>query len=220
MIRRLMPATLVAVAIAMMACSSDEPTGANPTPLTPAQLSMHFDTLAGQLAPGDPRLNWYEDIASIVALGVTPTAGQMHINGAPAVFETATEIDAFPDSEGGKQVADSTYRMAAWGPATRPTQFLDLRVRFVPNKSGTADTAKTSITFYLDSTGKAFSDTTEIVQLQLITNRGLCQRTALQYLTVPTNPCTKIAVNWLLGGGTNVLVISPADQVSGTHLTQ
>lgn len=215
-----MPTALVAVAIAMVACSADQPSGPNPTPLTPAQLAMHFDTLAGQLLPGDPRLIWYQDIVSIVGDGVSPNAGQMHINGAPAVFEAATEIDAFPDSEGGKRVADSTYRLAAWGPATRPTQFLDLRVRWVPNKSGTADTAKVSVTFYLDSTGKAFNDTTEFAQFQLITNRGLCQRTAVQHLTVPTNPCTKIALNWLVGGGTNVLTIDPADQVSGTHLTQ
>ena len=223
--RHCVAAAGVAAAIAIMAaCGGDQSTNTTPTPLTSAQLALHFDTLAGQLAavsPGDPRLNWYQDIASILARGVSPTAGQMHVAGGPAVFETATEVDAFADSLGGKKIADSTYRLAAWGPATHPTQFLDVRVRFVPPKSGTTDTTVTYITFYGDTTSNnIFTDTTEVASLQLINNRGLCQITALQHLTVPSNPCTKVAVDWLVGGGSNLLVIDPQAQVSGTHLTQ
>jgi hypothetical protein len=145
----------------------------------------------------------------------------MHLDGGPTVLETATEIDAFPDSVGGKLIADSTYRLAGWTPSTRPRQFLDVRVRFRPAKSGTSDTAVTYVTFYGDTTtNNIFTDSTQIVNLQVLTNRGLCQNTALQHLTVPSNPCTKVAVDWLVGGGTNLLFIDPAAQVSGTHLTQ
>jgi len=212
---------VVAAAGAMMACGSDQSTNTNVPVLTAAQLALHFDTLAGQLPVGDPRLTWYQDIASILARGVTPSAGQMHLAGGPAVLDLATELDAFPDSVGGKKIADSTYRLTGWFPSTRPSQFLDVRVRFVPPKSGTTDTTVTYVTFYGDTTtNNIFTDSAETVVPQVLSNRGLCQTTPLQHLTVPPNPCTKVAVEWLVGGGTNLLVINPADQVSGTHLTQ
>jgi hypothetical protein len=221
MTRRLVPAALVAAAVAMMACSSDQSTNTTVTPLTSAQLALHFDTLAGQLPVGDIRLGWYQEMDRILALGVSPAAAQMHLGGGPTVLETATEIDAFADSVNGQKVADSTYRLAGWFPSTRPTQFLDMRVRFLPAGAGNPDTIATYITWYADTAGhNTFTDSTEKVVLTVLSSRGVCQVTALQHLTVPPNPCTHITVDWLVGGGTNLLDINPQAQVSGTYLTQ
>jgi hypothetical protein len=223
MIRRLVLAAGVAATAATMACGSDQSTNIPTTGLSSAALALHFDTLAGALqasSPHDVRLKWYQSIASILALGVSPSGSNVHLAGGPAVLETLTEVDAFADSANGKKIADSTYRLAGWSPSTRPTEFVDVRVRFLPAGIGNPDTTATYITFYFDTTGDMVVDSTEKVILQALSNRGLCQITALQHLTVPSNPCTKVAVDWEAGAGTNLLFINPAVQVSGTHLTQ
>jgi hypothetical protein len=211
-----------AATVATLACSADQSTNTTgTTPLTSAQLALHFDSLAGQLPVGDIRLTWYQEMDRILALGVSPTAAQMHLGGGPAVLETATEIDAFADSVNGQKIADSTYHLAGWFPTTRPTEFFDVRVRFLPAGTGNPDTMATYITWYADTAGiNTFVDSTEKVIPSVLSNRGLCQVTALQHLTVPGNPCTHITVDWLVGGGTNLLVINPQAQVSGTYLTQ
>jgi len=219
--RRLMLIAGAAATAATLACSGDQSTNAPVTPLTSAQLALHFDTLAGQTPVNDIRLGWYQNIDRILALGVSPTAAQMHLGGGPAVLETATEVDAFADSANGVKIADSTYRLAGWFPSTRPTQFIDMRVRFLPAGAGNPDTVATYITWYADSAGQnIFVDSTEKVVLTVLSSRGVCQVTALQHLTVPPNPCTHVTVDWLVGGGSNLLVINPQAQVSGTYLTQ
>lgn len=210
----------MAAAVGMMACGGDQSTNTTVVPLTSAQLALHFDTLAGQLPPGDIRLVWYQDIASILALGVSPATAQARLNGGPAVFEMLTEIDAFPDSVNGKPIDDSTYRLAAWFPVTKPSQFVDVRVRYLRAGTGKADTTATYITYYQDTVGQAYLDSSQAASFTVLSNRGLCEVTALKNLTVPSNPCTKVAVDWMIIGGDNLLVIDPVAQVSGTHLTQ
>jgi hypothetical protein len=221
MMRRVYRAIGTAVIGATLACGSDQSTNTNvPPPQGPA-LALHFDTLAGALqasAPGDVRLIWYQDIASILALDVNPTGLTANLEGRPAVFESAIEIDAFADTVNGK-IADSTYRLAAWAPSTRPTAFIDLRVRFLRAGTGKPDTTATYVTVYTDTLGAAAVDSTAGVAVQVLSNRGRCVVTPLEHLTVPTNPCSRVAVDWLVGGGTDLLVISPAAQISGTHLT-
>lgn len=212
----------VAAIGAAVACGSDQSTGTNAGPPAAAALALHFDTLAGALqasAPGDIRLTWYQDIASIVGLGVRPSNLSANIGTSPAIFAAATEVDAFADSANGKKIADSTYRLAAWDPGLRPTQFIDLRVRFLPAGIGKPDTTATYLTFYTDTLGATVVDSTLKVGVQIVNNRGLCVVTAMQHLTVPPNPCTHAAVDWLVGGGAGVLYINPPAQVSGTHLT-
>ena len=211
----------VGVVVAAAACGSDQSTNSGTPPLTSAELALHFDTLAGALqasSPTDVRLTWYQDIASILALGVSPSGVAATVQGGNAVFVSAVEIDAFADSSGGKLVADSTYRLAAWAPPSRPTQFVDMRVRFLPAGVGKADTVASRILVYTDTLGGALADSSEVVAVQVVANRGLCTHTALQHLVVPTNPCTHATVDWAVAGG-GLLVINPAAQVSGTHLT-
>lgn len=224
MIRRLTLAAGAAMTAAAMACSSDIPTNIpNPPTLTAAELALHFDTLAGALqtsSAGDPRLIWYQDIASIAARGVTPTIASIHVGGGPAILDLMTEIDAFPDTANGKTIADSTYRLAGWAPELHPTEFLNVRVRFLPAGLGNPDTTATYITLYGDTLGHNVVDSTARVSLAVLSNRGQCEDTPLQHLTVPSNPCSKVAADWLVGGGTDLLFINPQAQVSGTHLTQ
>ena len=215
-------AALAAASALSVACGSDQSTNSTSPPPTAAALALHFDTLAGELKasnPSDIRLRWYQDIASILARGVSPSGLSARAVGGPAVLDALTEIDAFPDSLGGKLVADSTYRLAAWAPPTRPTQFIDLRAQFVPAGTGKADTVVRSIKVYTDTVGGLLVDTIEGVSVQALSNRGTCVLTPLQNLTVPTNPCSKVAVDWLVEGGSGVLVINPVAQISGTHLT-
>jgi hypothetical protein len=200
---------LAAGVLAAVACGSDQSTNSTPPPLTAAALALHFDTLAGQLQasnPADVRLQWYQAIASILARGASPTVLSVQARGELAVFEVLTEVDAYPDSVAGKKITDSSYRLAAWAPSTRPNQFVDLRVRFVPAGTGQPDTLVRSLTLYSDTTGA-------------LSSRGTCVLTPLQNLTVPTNPCSKVIVDWLVDGGTGLLTIDPAAQISGTHLT-
>jgi hypothetical protein len=219
MMRRLVLAAGVA---ALLGCGSDQSTGnSNPIP-NPAALALHFDTLAGALqasSPRDIRLTWYQDIASILALGVSPSGVQAGVAGARAGYVAATEIDAFPDSAHGKLVADSTYRLAAWAPATHPNAFVDARVRFVPAGVGHPDTTTTFVKVYTDTVGGLLVDSTETGAVQVLSNRGTCTITPLQHLTIPSHPCTHVQVQWLVDGGTFLLVVNPASQVSGTHLT-
>jgi hypothetical protein len=218
MMRRLLLAASVA---ATAACGSDQATNNPPPPPTAAALALHFDTLAGALkasSPGDIRLTWYQDIASIAARGVSPSGLSALVEGGPAVFSAATEADAFPDTVNGK-VADSSYRLAAWAPSTRPLEFIDIRVRFWPAGVGKADTTSTYVQVYTDTLGASLVDSTEGVALQALSSRGTCVITPLAHLTVPTNPCSRVSVDWVMGGGTALLVIDPAVQVSGTHLT-
>lgn len=222
MIRRFVLAAGAAMAAATMGCGSDRLTNV-PPPLSAAALALHFDTLAGALqasSPGDIRLSWYQDIANILARGVSPSVSSVHLDGGSAILETATEIDAFPDTANGKTIADSTYRLAGWAPQLHPTQFVDVRVRFLAAGTGNPDTTKTYITFYVDSLGHALSDSTETVSLTVLSDRGTCVVTPLAHLTVPSNPCSKVAVDWLVGGGKEVFGADPVIQVSGTHLTQ
>jgi len=213
-----------AVSIAFLAaCGGDQSTNSGgSTPPSPAALALHFDTLAGALKasnPGDIRLVWYQDIASILARGISPSGLSVDAQGFPAVFEALTEVDAFPDSVGGKLLADSTYRLAAWAPSTKPTEFIDLRVQFLPAGAGKPDTLTRILTLYTDTAGGALIDQTFGIGVNVLSARGTCQITPLQNLTVPTNPCTRVAVDWLVEGGSGLLYINPAAQVSGTHLT-
>jgi hypothetical protein len=208
--------------LAAVACGSDQSTNSTPPPPTAAALALHFDTLAGELQasnPADVRLLWYQAIASILARGVNPTVLSAQARGELAVFEVLTEVDAFPDSVGGKKVTDSSYRLAAWAPSTRPAQFVDLRVRFVPAGTGKPDTLVRSLTLYTDTTGALLVDSTVAVGVEALSNRGTCVLTPLQNLTVPANPCSKVVVDWLVTGGTGLLTIDPPAQISGTHLT-
>ena len=219
MMRRLYEAIGAAAIGAALACGSDQLTNTTPPPPPPGPaLALHFDTLAGALAPGDIRLVWYQDIASILALGINPTSLSAHFEGLPAVFQSAIEVDAFADTLHGK-IADSSYRLAAWAPPERPAYFIDLRVRFVRVGAGKPDTAVTYLVAYTDTLGAALVDSTEQVVLQVLSNRGSCVATALAHLTVPTNPCTRVTADWTVGAGTGLFVISPAAQISGTHLT-
>ena len=213
---------LAAGVLAAVACGSDQSTNSTPPPLTAAALALHFDTLAGQLQasnPADVRLQWYQAIASILARGASPTVLSVQARGELAVFEVLTEVDAYPDSVAGKKITDSSYRLAAWAPSTRPNQFVDLRVRFVPARTGQPDTLVRSLTLYSDTTGALLVDSTASVGVDALSSRGTCVLTPLQNLTVPTNPCSKVIVDWLVDGGTGLLTIDPAAQISGTHLT-
>jgi hypothetical protein len=221
MMRRVLFAASVAAIAATVACGSDQSTNNPPPPPTSAALALHFDTLAGALqasSPGDIRLTWYQDIASILARGVSPSGLSALVEGGPAVFSAATEVDEFPDTLNGK-VADSSYRLAAWAPSTRPMEFVDIRVRFWPAGVGKTDTTTTYVKVYTDTLGRALVDSTEGAAPQALSSRGTCMITPLAHLTVPSNPCSKVAVEWVVGGGTALLVIDPAVQVSGTHLT-
>jgi hypothetical protein len=216
-------AALAVGLLAAVACGSDQSTNSTlPPPPTAAALALHFDTLAGELQasnPTDVRLQWYQAIASILARGMNPTLLTLQARGERGVFEALTEVDAFPDSVAGKKIADSTYRLAAWAPNTHPTQFVDLRVRFVPAGTGHPDTLARSLTLYADTLGNKFVDSTVVVGVQALSSRGTCVLTPLHNLTVPANPCSKVIVEWLVGGGTGVLTIDPPAQISGTHLT-
>ena len=208
--------------LAAVACGSDQSTNSTPPPPTAAALALHFDTLAGALQasnPTDIRLRWYQAIASILARGMNPSVVSARARGEPAVFEVLTDVDAFPDSVAGKKIADSSYRLAAWAPTTRPTQFVDLRVRFVPAGAGKPDTLARSLTFYPDTSGAMLVDSTAIVGVDALSSRGTCVLTPLENLMVPPNPCSKVIVDWLVAGGTGLLTIDPAAQISGTHLT-
>ncbi len=213
---------LAAGVLAAVACSSDQSTNSTPPPPTAAALALHFDTLAGELQasnPADVRLRWYQDIASILARGANPTVLSAQARGELAVFEVLTEVDAFPDSVGGKKITDSSYRLAAWAPSTRPNEFVDLRVRFVPAGAGQADTLARSLTLYTDTLGTLLVDSTAGVGVEALSSRGTCVLTPLQNLLVPANPCSKVIVEWLVAGGHGLLTIDPAAQISGTHLT-
>jgi hypothetical protein len=208
--------------LAAVACGSDQSTNSTTPPETAAALALHFDTLAGELQasnPADVRLLWYQAIASILARGASPTVLSAQARGELAVFEVLTEVDAYPDSVAGKQITDSSYRLAAWAPSTRPTQFVDLRVRFVPTGAGQPDTLARSLTLYTDTAGALLVDSTASVGVDALSSRGTCVLTPLANLTVPTNPCSKVIVEWLVDGGTGLLTIDPAAQISGTHLT-
>jgi hypothetical protein len=220
--RRVFRAASVVAIAATAACGSDQSTNSGPPALTAAQVAMHFDTLAGVLqasSPSDIRLIWYQDIARIVARGVSPTGVQAELQGGRTVFLSASEIDAFADTVSGV-IADSTYRLAAWFPATRPSQFVDIRVRFLPAGTGKADTASITLKFYSDTLGHVLNANSEIVGIGTLGSRGSCVITPLQHLAVPQNPCSRIAVLWEVTGGTDLLVINPATQISGTYLTQ
>jgi hypothetical protein len=214
---------LAAGVLAAVACGSDQSTNSTtPPPPTAAELALHFDTLAGELHasnPADVRLQWYQAIASILARGASPTVLSAQARGELAVFEVLTEVDAYPDSIAGKKITDSSYRLAAWAPSTRPNQFVDLRVRFVPAGTGQPDTLVRSLTLYSDTTGASLVDSTAAVGVDALSSRGTCVLTPLENLTVPTNPCSKVIVDWLVDGGTGLLTIDPAAQISGTHLT-
>jgi hypothetical protein len=213
---------LAAGVLAAVACGSDQSTNSTPPPPTAAALALHFDTLAGELHasnPADVRLQWYQDIASILARGANPTVLSVQARGELAVFEVLAEVDAFPDSVGGKTITDSSYRLAAWAPSTRPNQFVDLRVRFVPAGAGKPDTLARSLTLYTDTLGNLLVDSTAVVGVDALSSRGTCVLTPLQNLVVPANPCSKVIVAWLVDGGTGLLAIDPAAQISGTHLT-
>lgn len=222
MIRRVFlvagPAAIVAT---MAACSSSDSTGSLPPPETAAEWALHFDTLAGKLEasqPGDPRITWYQDIDNVVALGVSPTFMSARVAGGPAILDAVTEIDAFADSMGGKQVADSTYWLIAWEPPQTPELFVHIRVRFLPAGTGMPDTTAALIS-YSDSLGTTTLDSTAHVLVGVVNNRGLCQVTPLQHLTIPGNPCTHAGVDWMVSGGQDLLLVTPSDEVSGTHLT-
>jgi hypothetical protein len=213
---------LAAGVLSTVACGSDQSTNSSPPPPTAAALALHFDTLAGELQasnPGDIRLVWYQDIASILARGIPPTALTAQAQGSPAVFEALVEVDAFPDSANGKVRYDSTFRLAAWAPSTKPTKFIDLRVQFVPAGTGKPDTLTRTLTLYTDTLGGSLVDQTVGVGVQVLSSRGTCTITPLQNLVVPTNPCSKAIVEWLVEGGSGLLTIDPAAQISGTHLT-
>ena len=219
--RRLCRAASVAAIAAAAACGTDQSTNTGAL-LTAAQLAMHFDTLAGALqasSPGDIRLTWYQDIARILARGVGQTSLLTQLQGARTGFVAASEIDAFADTVKGV-IADSTYRLAAWFPSGLPSQFIDLRVRFLPAGTGKADTSSITLKVYTDTLGHLLTDNKEIVGVGTLGARGTCGMTPLQHLTVPQNPCSRVAVLWEVTGGTDLLVINPAAQVSGTHLTQ
>jgi len=219
MMRRVALAVGVLTAVA---CGSDQSTNTTPPPPTAAALALHFDTLAGELQasnPADVRLQWYQAIASILARGVSPTVLAAQARGELAVFQVLTEVDAFPDSVAGKKITDSSYRLAAWAPSTRPTQFVDLLVRFVPAGAGHPDTLARSLTLYTDTSGALLVDSTATVGVIALSSRGTCVLTPLVNLMVPTNPCSRVIVDWLVDGGTGLLTIDPAAQISGTHLT-
>jgi hypothetical protein len=222
MMRRVLLAASVAAIAATVACGGDQSTNnSSPGPTTAAALALHFDTLAGALqasSPGDIRLIWYQDIASILARGVSPSGLSAFVEGGPAVFSAVTEADQFPDTVHGK-VADSSYRLAAWAPSRQPMAFIDVRVRFWPAGVGKTDTTTTFVQVYGDTLGGSRVDSTGGAALQAVSSRGSCMITPLAHLTVPTNPCSRISVEWVVGGGTALLVIDPAVQVSGAHLT-
>jgi len=213
---------LAAATLVTVACGSDQSTNNNtPPPLTAAQLALHFDTLAGALqasSPGDIRLVWYQDIASILARGVSPSGISAHVAGGLTFLYAVAEIDAFADTVNGK-VADSAYRLAAWEPPESPVGFIDVRVLFLPAGAGKADTTVTLVGVYPDTLGDAKIDSTEDSGLLVLGNKGACDLTPLQHLTVPTNPCSKVALDWAISNGTFLLTINPPAQISAAHLT-
>jgi hypothetical protein len=211
------------LAIIVVGCSSDTPTGTGTTTtLTSAQLAMHFDSLAGQLqtsSPGDIRIQWYQEIVRVVGRGPSPSGINIRLDDGPAYLQSVTEVDEFPTKISATLTADSTYILAAWGPPLRPTQFVDARIRFLPD-AGHADTANTLVTFYSDTLGHTITDTAATFGVSVVGNHGDCTFTQLTYLSVETNPCLRASVEWQIVGGNGLLYINPQIQVSGVELTQ
>lgn len=207
--------------LGIVACSSDTVTSPPPPSLTPAQLAHRFDSLAQSLSvssPGDIRIQWYQEMVRVLARGAAPSTLAIRAAGGPSSVNGLTEIDQFPTVLNAKVTADSTYILALYSPPLRPTAFIDVHVWFLPNGAN-ADTTRTLVTAYLDTLGRQVTDTLEVADPVIVTERGACGLTQLSYLTVPSNPCLKATVNWIVGGGTDLLSIDPGLVVSGVHFS-
>jgi hypothetical protein len=204
------------------ACSSDQATNVPPpTGLTAAQYALHFDSLAKKLSvssPGDIRIQWYQEMVRVLALGAPPSLLAIRVAGGPSEVHAVTEVDEFPTQLNAKIKPDSTYILAMWNPPTQPLVFIDVHLYFLPD-AGNPDTTRSLVTVFLDTLGRTAVDSTASVSALEVAQRGECVVTPLSYLTVPTNPCVRTNVAWAIEGGTGLLSISPALEDSGIILS-
>ncbi len=187
--RRLFPAVL------LLAACSDQTVAPSSTPAqTSAQLALHFDSLAGSMSAGNHRIAWLQTIDDAVALGVVPGIIQINVEGTQTVYEAVTIASVIPVAGPGGVTIDSSYVLAAWSGALNPTSFIEATMTFEKKASG--DTLRTSVVFYPDTVASALVDSTATVVVKDVVARGLCVKTPLSHLTVPTGGCTKVNVQW------------------------
>jgi len=179
--------------LGIAACGVDQVPPTGPA-LTTTQLALGMDSLAGALPPGDPRVNWLQQIDNGLALGAPRTLIEIDVDGKGGFYWAVATASIAPlDSARRAGEIDSTYVLAAWQGVILPSAFLELDINFARRAYGQPDTAESQVVYFKDSTASALVGDTVVGALQNTVASGACTPVKLVNLVLPAGTCTLIS---------------------------
>jgi hypothetical protein len=201
---------------ALAACGNDLPPATGPV-YTTAQLALYYDSLAGELPPGDSRVYWLQQIDNAMAFGAPRTSIEIDVAGKSNLYY-AVAVATVPvlPTPGLAGEVDSTYVLSAWTGSFAPISFLQASVTFVGRGGGLSDTAESQVAYDADSEATSLVGQQTVVAVQDVRLHGPCTPVRLAHLYQATGPCMLMSLGLGYQSSINGM---PFRAIDGVRLT-